>query len=286
MDSRDVVEILRARPASDGDGVRLLRVFGGNGPERFDPFLLLDEFGSDQPLDYQGGFPPHPHRGFETVTYMLHGKMEHRDHLGNVGLLSDGGVQWMTAGRGIVHSEMPQQTQGLMQGFQLWVNLPASKKMKPASYSDIAAAELPLYPLANASIKLIAGEISVAGKPLKGYFNIADTRVIYGDIRLEPESSLTVNLDSDLNALVYAFVGNPCVGTSAFRMETKSLARLGSGDSITFSNPGSQPASLLLLAGQPLKEPVVQYGPFVMNTRDEIDLAIQQYQAGTLTGAG
>jgi redox-sensitive bicupin YhaK (pirin superfamily) len=283
MDSRDVVEILRARPASDGDGVRLLRVFGGSGSAHFDPFLLLDEFGSDQPQDYQGGFPPHPHRGFETVTYMLHGKMEHRDHLGNVGLLSDGGVQWMTAGRGIVHSEMPKQTQGLMQGFQLWVNLPASEKMKTASYSDIAADQIPVYPFAKASIKLIAGEISVNREVYKGFFDIADTRVIYGDIRLEPESSLVVDLDSNFNALAYVFAGSPCLGKTATRVEAKSLARLGRGDSITISNPNQQPAALLLIAGLPLKEPVVQYGPFVMNTRDEIELAIREYQAGTLT---
>ena len=279
---RDVVEVLRPRRASDGDGVKLLRVFSGPGPERFDPFLMLDEFGSDVPEDYRGGFPPHPHRGFETVTYMLHGKMEHRDHLGNVGLLSDGGVQWMTAGSGIIHSEMPRQTEGLMRGFQLWVNLPAAQKMTPASYRDIPAEQIPLRRFPGASVKAIAGEANINGQPVAGFFAIPDTEVIYLDIRLDGYANLEIGYASACTSLLYVFDGALVAGAGETPLEAKSLARLGGGHLTRLANPGAVPASVLLMAGLPLGEPIAQYGPFVMNTMAEVEQAMRDYQAGKL----
>lgn len=189
MPVRTVIEQLTAQPATDGDGVRLLRVFGGQAPERFDPFLMLDEFGSDDPDAYIGGFPSHPHRGFETVTYMLEGKLEHRDHMGNVGLINDGDVQWMTAGKGVIHSEMPMQVEGVMRGFQLWVNLPADKKMQPARYGEIKAAEIPVYPLPSdngtITVKAIAGTTQINGEAIEGYTQVP--KIERSDRRFEQE---------------------------------------------------------------------------------------------------
>ena len=283
MTSREVVELIRPTPASDGEGVKLLRIFGGRQPERFDPFLLLDEFGSSVPEDYSGGFPPHPHRGFETVTYMLHGKMEHRDHLGNVGLLEDGGVQWMTAGRGVIHSEMPKQTEGLMQGFQLWVNLPAARKMDSAGYRDVPADAIPRYALPGAHIKAIAGECLVDGEPVQGYFAIEDTDVIYLHILLDPAGGLNVELDAGYTCLLYVAGGTLTVGEAGTAVSAKALARLTRGERTCLNNRGSEPVSALLLAGAPLGEPVAQYGPFVMNSREEVEQAFRDYQSGTLT---
>lgn len=286
MTRRHVVELIKPQPASDGEGVRLLRVFGGRHPERFDPFLLLDEFGSSVPEDYAGGFPPHPHRGFETVTYMLHGKMEHRDHLGNIGLLEDGGVQWMTAGKGVIHSEMPKQTEGLMQGFQLWVNLPASRKMLAAGYRDVPGEEIPNYSMPGARIKAIAGECVIDGEPVQGYFAIDETDVIYLHIELAPAGQVDLSLKADYTCLLYVAEGSLSVNSGTGTETTvtgKALARLSGGDEVGLQNRGDAPVSLLLIAGAPLGEPVVQYGPFVMNSREEIDQAFRDYQSGTLT---
>lgn len=283
MTPREVVELLRPTPASDGQGVKLLRVFGGRRPERFDPFLLLDEFGSSVPEDYSGGFPPHPHRGFETVTYMLHGKMEHRDHLGNIGLLEDGGVQWMTAGRGVIHSEMPKQTEGLMQGFQLWVNLPASRKMAGAGYRDVPADDIPHYSPPGAHVRAIAGECVVDGEPVQGYFAIDDTDVIYLHITLEPDGGMVIELEPDYTCLLYVAKGAAIVGDKETPVAARTLARLARGDRISLENRGDDPLSLLLLAGSPLGEPIVQSGPFVMNSQEEVEQAFRDYQSGTLT---
>ena len=181
---RKVASQIRARKTSDGDGVVLQRVFGGFELEHFDPFLMLDEFGADEPKDYLGGFPSHPHRGFETVTYLLQGKMEHRDHMGNVGLLNDGDVQWMTIGRGVIHSEMPQQTEGKLRGFQLWINLPSAKKMQPARYKDVAAVELPRYGWDGLCIAALAGHITLEGRDVTGFFLAPHTEVVYLDLQL------------------------------------------------------------------------------------------------------
>jgi len=282
MTTREVTELLTGQPASDGDGVRLLRVFGGRHPERFDPFLMLDEFGSEEARDYQGGFPPHPHRGFETVTYMLKGKMEHRDHLGNVGLLEDGGVQWMTAAKGIIHSEMPQQTSGLMHGFQLWVNLPAAAKLGPASYRDIPAGDIPRLEIPGARLTAIAGEARVNGQQVSGYFAIPTTEVLYLDARLAPGASLDIEIPPEQNAMVYGFNGRVSCGEKGVVIGAKQLARLSPGSRIRLANPDRGECGVLILAGTPLREPVVQYGPFVMNTREQIDEAIRAYQSGTL----
>ena len=185
---RQVEELLTARAASDGDGVQLLRVFGGGNLARFDPLLMLDEFGSDQPQDYIGGFPPHPHRGFETITYMLEGRMEHRDHMDNIGLLQAGDVQWMKAGSGVIHSEMPQQKEGRMRGFQLWLNLPAAEKMKPASYRDIPHADIPQVEHAGAQVKVIAGKYVHDGQSTAGPIQGLSTEPVYFDVKLEAEA--------------------------------------------------------------------------------------------------
>lgn len=291
MPARQVVEQLVARSASDGDGVNLLRVFGGGRhgetqPERFDPFLLMDEFGSNRADDYIGGFPPHPHRGFATLTYMLQGKMEHRDHMGNVGLLSDGGVQWMVAGRGVIHSEMPQQTSGKMRGFQLWLNLPASKKMQPAAYEDVAPNNIPNYELPSAEIKAIAGKAQLAGQTIEGYLSIEDTHVLLLDVMLKPHEKVSIPVAPDHNALVYVYEGKATLGATAVMAKERTLSRFDQQGDVLLENPSSQSSRLMLLAGRPINEPVVQHGPFVMNTEAEIRQAMQDYQAGTLVDGG
>jgi len=281
---RKPLERIVARPASDGDGVKLLRVFGGTRPERFDPFLMLDEFGSQESSDYIGGFPPHPHRGFETITYMLRGKMEHRDHMGNVGLLRDGGVQWMTAGRGVIHSEMPQQTQGQMRGFQVWLNLPSARKMTQAHYEDVPGEKLPVYRIPGARITAIAGTAEVGGETLRGYFERPDTLPLYWDGHLDAGAGLRLPLPEGFTALVYVYEGVlDLVGT---QLNAQQLLRLSAEGDVSVFNHSSGETRFLVLAGKPLREPIVQYGPFVMNTHDEIEQALSDYKNGTFTAAG
>lgn len=286
MTVRRVVETINAKPASDGDGVKLLRVFGGPSPERFDPFLMLDEFGSDEASDYIGGFPPHPHRGFETVTYMLQGKMEHQDHMGNIGLLNDGDVQWMSAAGGVIHSEMPKQTEGRMRGFQLWVNLPAAKKMSPAHYSDVPAAHIPVFNIDGVHLKAIAGQASVNGSGVTGHFTEVATQPLYLDIHLEQGQSIALPVSATQTALVYVYNGKVGIGEALTPVNAQQLARLADGESIAVSNNDAEPAHLLVLAAEPLKEPIVQYGPFVMNTSEEIEQALADYRNGTLVSSG
>lgn len=272
-----------ARAASDGDGVKLLRVFGGNNLQRFDPFLMLDEFGSEQASDYIGGFPSHPHRGFETVTYMLQGKMEHRDHIGNVGLLEDGGVQWMTAGKGIIHSEMPKQTEGQMHGFQLWVNLPAKRKLVPAAYQDTPADKLPWQQFAGFSVKAIAGETSINDNKINGYFTIADTEVVYLDIHLAPGQTISIPKSEQLNAMLYSYQGAIQVGEAGLINKEKTLGLLSGAGNLTISNNSNDTVKFLFIAGKPLQEPIAQYGPFVMNTPEEVEQAIMDFRNDVLT---
>lgn len=282
MTDRKPVEMTRAQRASDGDGVKLLRVFGGPGPERFDPFLMLDEFGSREASDYIGGFPPHPHRGFETITYMLQGKMEHRDHMGNVGLLNDGDVQWMTAGRGVMHSEMPRQTEGRMRGFQLWLNLPASKKMTPAEYRDVPADQIPIHQLEGLRIKAIAGTAEVAGQSVAGHFDRPDTCPLFWDVTLAPKQSFTLPVTQGNCAMVYVYEGQLQVGQTP--LPAQHLVRFGQeGDCLSVANPIEEEARFIVLLGKPLGEPIVQYGPFVMNSQAEIEQALRDYRAGTFT---
>lgn len=277
--NRELIEKITGRAASDGDGVKLTRVFGGQGPERFDPFLMLDEFGSDEAADYIGGFPSHPHRGFETVTYMLEGRMLHEDHLGNQGLLEPGGVQWMTAGRGIIHSEMPQQSSGLMRGFQLWINLPAEQKMQPASYQDMPAETFPFHEIPGGQLKVIAGSLTVEDQTFSGPIQGKPTEPLYIDLHLEPGQTFTAPVAGHLNALVYVYEGAAGIGEA--ELSTNQLGRLGEGEQIVIT-AGAAGVRLLLLAGKPLREPIVQYGPFVMNSREEIEQALRDYRAGQL----
>ena len=280
---RSVAHVIKALNTSDGAGVRLRRSLGSGEGTRLDPFLMLDEFSSDNPGDYIAGFPSHPHRGFETVTYILDGHMRHEDHLGNQGDLKSGGVQWMTAGRGIIHSEMPQQEEGRMRGFQLWINLPAKEKMKPAGYRDIAPEEIPVKKLANgATIKVIAGSLLMQGEETHGPIAGLTTEPLYLDIQLPTEAEVTIPVPRGHNCMVYLFEGNLHIAEGASPFATHSGMILTDGDYAHFKS-AEQGARFLLLAGRPLNEPIVQYGPFVMNTVAEIEQAILDYQTGRLT---
>ncbi|MBT3522221.1 MAG: pirin family protein [Gammaproteobacteria bacterium] len=280
---RKIEEVLVAQSASDGDGVRLKRVFGGGNLARFDPFLMLDEFGSDDPGDYIGGFPSHPHRGFETVTYMLEGHMEHRDHMGNVGQLMAGDVQWMKAGSGVIHSEMPKQVEGRMRGFQLWVNLPASEKMTPASYTELAAASIPHYEIGGIHVKAIAGGLTLNGVSVSGPIAGLATEPGYLDIAVGPAQALLVDVPEGHTALVYVYEGALQIGSDSYSIKAGNLARLSlTGELVIETDADTR---LLVISGKPIGEPIVQRGPFVMNTADEIHQAIRDYTDGKLVAA-
>ena len=284
MKSRVLTEIIKAIPTTDGGGVRLLRSLGQTQEARLDPFLMLDEFSSANPDEYTAGFPAHPHRGFETVTYMLEGQMLHEDHLGHRGHLKSGSVQWMTAGRGIIHSEMPQQEQGRMRGFQLWVNLPASEKLKPAAYRDIQPEAIPLIDLTGGGrVKIIAGTALINGRPFSGPIQGLSTEPLFLDVRLPAGSDFALPIISGHNAIVYLYEGIAEIGTLEERqsLEMHAASVLSQGDSLEIQ-AGSEGGALLVLAGKPLNEPIVQYGPFVMNTRDEIEQALADYRNGQL----
>jgi len=285
MTTRKLERVIRSMATSDGAGVKLRRSIGQQRGLYHDPFLMLDEFSSENPGDYMAGFPSHPHRGFETVTYLLDGHMLHEDHLGNRGDLKSGGVQWMTAGRGIIHSEMPQQLDGRMRGFQLWINLPAREKMKAAGYRDIEPAEIPVLEIPGGGrAKAIAGEIEVGGKRIQGPIRGGSTDPLYVDVELPPNGAVLLPVAPDHNAFMYAYEGALTVGEGgdARSLENRSAGLLSAGDSVRVQ-AGGEGARFLLLAGKPLREPVVQYGPFVMNTREEIEQAINDYQSGALT---
>jgi quercetin 2,3-dioxygenase len=273
---RRVVTTIRGRPASDGAGVKLTRVIGQPALPDLDPFLMLDEFGSDKGADYIGGFPDHPHRGFETVTYMLAGRMRHGDNQGNVGLLRPGSVQWMTAGRGIIHSEMPEQEEGLMQGFQLWVNLPAKDKMTKPRYQDIDPENVPVVERPDGTkVKVLVGSFDGVSGPVT---KVA-TDPTYLDITLPAGVKASVPVAAEHNAFAYVFEGTARIGSEAQLVERGELAVLSLGDGVTVEG-GPKGGRLILVAGRPLREPVAKYGPFVMNTPAEIHQAIADYQAG------
>lgn len=275
MTSRTIIRRVRGIPTSDGAGVKLTRVIGQRALEMLDPFLMLDEFGSDSATDYIAGFPSHPHRGFETVTYMLDGRMRHRDNAGNEGLLESGSVQWMTAGRGIVHSEMPEQDHGLMRGFQLWVNLPAKDKMSAPRYQDIAPEKIPsVEPAQGVRVRVVAGELLGARGPVSG----VATEPVYLDVALEPGAQVEIPVPATHNAFAYVFEGDGVqVGTET--LARSELGVLSPGDSVLLV-ASDKPARVLVVAGKPLNEPVAKYGPFVMNTPEQIVQAMQDYQAG------
>jgi len=276
--SRRVVKVARGVAASDGAGVRLTRVIGGPGVPDLDPFLLLDEFRSDDAGDYIAGFPNHPHRGFETVTYMLAGRMRHGDNQGNTGLLGPGSVQWMTAGRGIVHSEMPEQEDGLMWGFQLWVNLPARDKMTAPRYQDIAPSQIPeIAPVEGVRVRVIAGQVGTTEGPVSG----VATQPVYLDIALDAHTRYEVALPAGHTAFAYVFEREVTVGPSddAIELVRGQLAVLGPGERLELKG-GPEGGRLILVAGKALHEPVARYGPFVMNTEAEIRQAFVDFQSG------
>ena len=280
---RSLQRIIESVATADGAGVKLRRSLGRTQMARLDPFLMLDEFSSYDASDYIAGFPSHPHRGFETVTYMLDGQMLHEDHLGNRGDLRSGDVQWMTAGRGIVHSEMPQQESGRMRGFQLWINLPASEKLKPASYRDIPAAQIPHAQLAaGVRVKVIAGAaVAENGVVTQGPVAGLSTDPTCFDVQVDAGAVFRHDVPPDYSCCVYAFEGDVVIGAAA--LATQQLGVLSPGERVAITG-GSGGARFLLLCGRPLNEPVVQYGPFVMNTTAEIEQAVRDYQLGKLTG--
>jgi redox-sensitive bicupin YhaK (pirin superfamily) len=273
---RPVVRLAPGVPASDGAGVNLHRVIGTSRLSELDPFLMLDEIRSDQASDYLAGFPDHPHRGFETVTYVLAGRMRHGDNKGNSGLLRPGSVQWMTAGRGIVHSEMPEQENGLMWGFQLWVNLPARHKMMAPRYQDIAPDDVPEVDLPNgAHVRVLAGTFEGVRGSVDGI--VTDPTLL--DVAVPAGAEIVVPVPATHNAFLYVFDGNVLAGEPATEVPRGTAAVMGRGDGIRLLG-GSAPARVLLAAARPLGEPVARYGPFVMNTADEIKQAVYDFQTG------
>lgn len=275
---REVVQIVDAQPFTEGAGVHLRRAIGTRALPMLDPFLMLDEIKSRNPEDYVAGFPTHPHRGFETVTIMLEGAMEHRDSLGNQGRLGPGTAQWMTAGHGILHSEMPKQVSGLFHGFQLWVNLPRARKMMPPRYQDIEAGRIPLLGVQDASVRLVAGAIGQAEGPVEGIVTAPHLL----DVTLPPRGRYEHTLPSSHNAFAYVVEGDVRIGSSAARVTGGQLAVLERpGDRIRFASEGG--GRLLLAAAQPLNEPVARYGPFVMSTDEELRQAVEDYRSGRLT---
>jgi redox-sensitive bicupin YhaK (pirin superfamily) len=275
---RNIQTIIPGIATSDGAGVKLRRSLGGQQQVRLDPFLMLDEFSSNDPNDYVAGFPAHPHRGFETVTYMLEGHMLHEDHLGNQGHLKTGGVQWMTAGRGIIHSEMPQQVSGAMRGFQLWINLPAVEKMKPAAYKDIQVDDIPKVALDNGtSVKVIAGSFEGDEKVVQGPIQGITTAPLFLDVQLPADTQFEHRIPKEQNAFIYIYEGDLEVGSPMQVAPKQAAIILGNGDRLKVK-AGSTGARFIVLAALPLHEPIVQYGPFVMNTRTEIEQAIDDYQ--------
>ena len=276
MSTRKIARVVRGMPTSDGAGVKLTRVIGSPQLMDLDPFLMLDEFGTDRPEDYIAGFPDHPHRGFETVTYMLDGRMRHRDNHGNSGLLVPGAVQWMSAGRGLVHSEMPEQQEGRMRGFQLWINLPARLKMSEPRYQEFPPEQIPSVTAApGVVVKIIAGEAGGVRGPVEQ----AATDPVYLDLHLQPGASFTQPLPEHHSAFLYVYEGALAVD-GVMPVLAQQLAVLGSGESLVVKATAEGTTKAILVAGRPLREPVARYGPFVMNTREELVQAVEDLRAG------
>ncbi|MET2990948.1 pirin family protein [Herbaspirillum seropedicae] len=279
--TRQIERLVNGIPTQDGAGVSLTRVLTHDLQRRLDPFLMLDAFHSDEPSDYLAGFPDHPHRGFETVTYMLAGRMRHRDNAGNEGLLEPGGMQWMTAGRGLVHSELPEQENGLMSGFQLWVNLAGKDKMTEPGYQDIPAAGIPeTSPQPGVRVRVLAG--SAFGTD--GAIRRATTEPLYLDLALEAGTTLALPIPATHNAFLYVYEGALAVGAADGETRPAEAGRMA----VLSNVPGSagvtvraeQASRFLLIAGKPLNEPITQWGPFVMNTREQVEQAIDDFRAG------
>lgn len=274
--SRSVERLVSGRETSDGAGVKLTRVIGTSLHARLDPFLMLDAFRSDEAADYIGGFPDHPHRGFETITYLLRGRMRHRDNQGHEGLLQAGDLQWMLAGKGIIHSEMPEQEEGRMEGFQLWLNLPAANKMDRPDYRDIPSHAFPVLQTAEGHlIKVLLGRYD----GLEGLVQRPITEPLLLDVHCAASSQIEISIPSTHTACLYVYEGAVAVGDTL--ITERQLAILDQdSDANSVKLMSSQPSRTLLIAGKPLHEPVVQYGPFVMNTQEEIQAAVEDYQQG------
>jgi len=284
--NRELERIIIGRATQDGAGVKLTRVLTQNLQQRLDPFLMLDNFASDDPNDYGGGFPDHPHRGFETVTYMIAGRMRHKDSAGHEGLLQNGGVQWMTAGKGVIHSEMPEQEEGVMEGFQLWLNLPAHQKMCTPWYRDIQSHEIPEFTTAQGVlVRVISGESHGTSGAMNRSATLYPTQALFLDIHFNQDGIFEQALKAEHNAFLYTYRG-----------ATEVIGREGEGNNVALhrmgilQNKGDQVqlraksgTRVLLIAGQALNEPIAQYGPFVMNTRSELMQAVEDYQNGLFT---
>ena len=271
--TRTIQQIIKGVQTSDGAGVNLTRIIANPGLDMLDPFLLLDEFDSNDPDDYIAGFPPHPHRGFETITYMLNGKFRHKDTAGNEGYLTDGSVQWMTAGRGVIHSEIPEQTEGLVRGFQLWMNLPKEKKMIEPAYNDIPAEKIPTIQFQGGEAKIIAGTFSGVTGPGRSH-----TGMLYYDISLDSSADINIPINDKWNGFCYVYEGEISCGKTV----SKSYLAILSTEGLFRCTATTNNTRFILVAGMPLNEPVARGGPFVMNTRDEILQAFEDYQAGRL----
>ena len=275
---RRVERLVQGQATSDGAGVKLVRVLTQDLQRRLDPFLMLDAFGTDNPGDYIGGFPSHPHRGFETVTYMLQGRMRHRDSAGNVGLLLPGSVQWMAAGRGVIHSEMPEQEDGAMEGFQLWLNLPARSKMRAPWYRDVATEDVPQWQGDGVTARVIAGHShGVAGAVQREV-----TEPLYLDLHFDAGAHFEQALPSTHNAFVYVYRGELSIADTRVPRQRMAILANVSGSDGARLQAGAEGARAILVAGAPLGEPIAQRGPFVMNTHAELVQAVQDYQAGRL----
>ena len=276
LQGRSVERLVAGVATSDGAGVKLTRVLTQPLQRRLDPFLMLDAFGTDNPDDYIGGFPDHPHRGFETVTYMIAGRMRHRDSAGHEGLLQNGGVQWMTAGRGVVHSELPEQEDGRMEGFQLWLNLGAKDKMNAPWYRDIQSDAIPQFHAPEGvTVRVIAG----ASHGVQGAVQRETTQPLYLDLHFDAGSSFAQTLPATHNAFVYVYRGELRIGETRVPGQRMAILSNDAGSDGVILH-AEAPARALLIAGRPLNEPIVQYGPFVMNTQEEIFQAVQDFQAG------
>ena len=279
--SREVERLITGQATSDGAGVKLTRVLTQPLQHRLDPFLLLDAFGTDNPDDYSGGFPNHPHRGFETVTYMIAGRLRHRDSAGHEGLLQNGGVQWMTAGSGIIHSELPEQEQGRMEGFQLWLNLPAKDKMRDPWYRDLQSADIPEFTTPEGvTVRVVAGN----SHGVIGAMQREVTQPLYLDLHFEAGASFAQTLPASLNAFVYVYRGTLQVGGQSVPQQRMAIFN-NATDTDGVVLLANVPTRALLIAGQPLGEPIAQYGPFVMNTQQEIMQAMEDFQAGRFAAA-
>ena len=273
--NRTIINIIDGVETSDGAGVKLRRIIGGTDLNMLDPFLLFDEFGSDDPDDYMAGFPPHPHRGFETITYMLNGKFKHKDSAGNEGLLTDGSVQWMTAGRGVIHSEMPEKTDGLARGFQLWLNLPKKLKMIDPSYNDIPRNKIPEVNIEHGKVRVISGEYNNIKGP-----GLPHTGMYYFDVELNQSENINIPLDDYWNSFIYVYSGEASVDGQ--RMRQGQLAILSEKGALNFISNGTSVLKCIVVSGDPINEPVARGGPFVMNTKAEVLQAFNDYQNGVL----